>query len=428
MALSPLKQDKAEKKKSAQKVIAENGKMEGPQVNEYYIRLSARYKIAKFSSMLVLILFILFMVTSFREEITVENLRYFLTYIDTRQPDSTGSGDQIQHEAESVIDMGLYKGSLALVGNETVSLYDLQGDTIFTVSKANSSPILLTSDKYMLVYNIGGTSYQIYNTVSCLHEDTFGYPISCAALNDNGMFLVATKSREYRAVVHVYDKDFNDIYHWSSPDKYVVAADIHNNDKEFVIAAFGTTQTGEYYTEVLVCETGVEEKKAQFQIDNAMPLSVAYSANGGFVLLCDTGFYFYNASCELTQTVSFSGEIPIRAETSGDYSYYAMNKNVVGSTHDVTVLGDTGNVLFTGQIDGEISDSVLCTDAAYFLLEREVVRAAYQTQQIISKPVTAGAVKILAIDMNTLLICRQNQSEILDVDAYFFASDGSSAE
>ena len=204
-----------------------------------------------------------------------------------------------------------------------------------------------------------------------MHEDTFGYPISCAALNDNGMFLVATKSREYRAVVHVYDKDFNDIYHWSSPDKYVVAADIHINDKEFVIAAFGTTQTGEYYTEVLVCETGVEEKKAQFQIDNAMPLSVAYSANGGFVLLCDTGFYFYNASCELTQTVSFSGEIPIRAETSGDYSYYAMNKNVVGSTHDVTVLGDTGNVLFTGQIDGEISDSVLCTDAAYFLLERE---------------------------------------------------------
>ena len=79
----------------------------------------------------------------------------------------------------------------------------MQGDTLLSVSKTNSSPILLTSDKYILVYNAGGNSFQIYSTVSCLYEDTFDYAISCAALNDNGMFLVATKSREYRSVVHV---------------------------------------------------------------------------------------------------------------------------------------------------------------------------------------------------------------------------------
>ena len=428
MALSPLKSEKKDRKQFERKNTAENGTPDGPQINDYYIRLSTRYKVAKFSSMLALILFILFMVTSFREEITVENLRYFLRYIDTRQPDTAQESDRIQHEAESVIDMGLYKGSLVLVGNETVSLYDMQGDTLLSVSKTNSSPILLTSDKYILVYNAGGNSFQIYSTVSCLYEDTFDYAISCAALNDNGMFLVATKSREYRSVVHVYDKDFRDIYHWSSPDKYVAAADIKNNDKEFVIAAFGTTQSGDYYTEILVCETGKEEKKAQLRIENAMPLSVAYTARGGFVLFCDTGFYFYNESCELIKTVGFSGEIPVRAETVGDYSYYAMNKNVVGSTHDVTVLDDTGNILFAGQIDGEITDSVLCADAAYFLLEREVVRAAYQTQQTISKTVTAGAMKIMAPDVNTLLICRQSQSEILDVDEYFFGVDETAEE
>ena len=57
-------------------------RLDMPDTNEYYFSLSQRFKLAKYVVFLSLILFIVFMVTGYGEEITVENLRYLLKYMD----------------------------------------------------------------------------------------------------------------------------------------------------------------------------------------------------------------------------------------------------------------------------------------------------------------------------------------------------------
>ena len=49
------------------------------------------------------------------------------------------------------------------------------------------------------------------------------------------------------------------------------------------------------------------------------------------------------------------------------------NKNVVGSQHEITVTDRDGNVLFSKNVEGEITDCTSSGDMLYFLMERQLV-------------------------------------------------------
>ena len=377
-----------------------------------------------FSLVIVMAVFMIAMFSVYRDEITVENLKYFLRYIDTRQAEKSATTDTIiYNDTESIVQFGVYKNGLVVVGYDRVQIFDLTGEAILDIDQSNSAPQLVSSDEYMLIYNIGGTTFQVYNSLSKEYEASLEYPISCAAVGDTGTFLIASRAMEYRSVVCVYNKNFEQIYRWYTPDKLVMDADFRDGDKEFLIAALGTTTDGICYTEIIVCETDTEEKKAQFRITDEIIYRARYTSDGGYILIGGKAIYFYNAAGEMIKTVSYSGYTPVMVGTNGEMTYFSLNKNIVGSNYEVTVTDDTGEILYVGSVSGEITTALLHGDALYVLMDRSILRISLETGNQIEKEITANCVSVEALDADTLMLCYAGETRIIDIDRFFFGEE-----
>ena len=83
----------------------------------YYFRIAKRIRVLMFSLVIVMAVFMIAMFSVYRDEITVENLKYFLRYIDTRQAEKSATTDTIiYNDTESIVQFGVYKNGLVVVG------------------------------------------------------------------------------------------------------------------------------------------------------------------------------------------------------------------------------------------------------------------------------------------------------------------------
>ena len=132
------------------------------QASAYYFKIAKRFRVLTYLLLAGMIVFIIAMFSVNRDEITVENLRYFLRYIDTRQAEKSATTDTIVYgDTESIVRFGVYRNGLAVIGHDRVQIFDLTGEEILDINQSNAAPQLLTSDEYMLIYNIGGTTFQV---------------------------------------------------------------------------------------------------------------------------------------------------------------------------------------------------------------------------------------------------------------------------
>lgn len=408
-------QDQNEKKTSASLNTGAKTEKE----NEAYLHYAKQTKIlrrVRVIAVIVLISFLVMMVVLFRDSITIENLQYFLRYLDTRQAQSD-TISSIPYDSSSVSDIAVYKGGLAMVDSASVSLYDLNGDVIMTKEAANTSPLISSGDTTFLVYNIGGNTVQMYNSLTCLFEQTYDNPISCAAVNNDGMFFVGTRSMEYRSVIDVYNKNFELIYQWFSPDKYLMCADLKDGGDALVTAAIYANEDGSSSAVVSVYRTNSEDVQSEITLTDQIPLSVHFQSNGGIVLITDRGLQFYDDALKLKNEVTYTGYVPVRAESFDEYSYFALNKNVVGSQHEITVTDRDGNVLFSKNVEGEITDCTRSGDMLYFLMERQLVCVSPRDGRVSKLDIDAGATAITATE-NDLLICRPGVTDVLSISTF----------
>lgn len=408
-------QDQNEKKTSASLNTGAKTEKE----NEAYLHYAKQAKIlrrVRVIAVIVLISFLVMMVVLFRDSITIENLQYFLRYLDTRQVQSD-TISSIPYDSSSVSDIAVYKGGLAMVDSASVSLYDLNGDVIMTKEAANTSPLISSGDTTFLVYNIGGNTVQMYNSLTCLFEQTYDNPISCAAVNNDGMFFVGTRSMEYRSVIDVYNKNFELIYQWFSPDKYLMCADLKDGGDSLVTAAIYANEDGSSSAVVSVYRTNSEDVQSEITLTDQIPLSVHFQSNGGIVLITDRGLQFYDDALKLKNEVTYTGYVPVRAESFDEYSYFALNKNVVGSQHEITVTDRDGNVLFSKNVEGEITDCTRSGDMLYFLMERQLVCVSPRDGRVSKLDIDAGATAITATE-NDLLICRPGVTDVLSISTF----------
>ena len=387
----------------------------------YYFRIAKRFRILTYILLGVMIVFIITMFSVNRDEITVENLRYFLRYIDTRQAEKSATTDTIVFgDMEAIVRFGVYRGGLAVIGRDRVQIFDLTGEEILDINQSNAAPQLLTSDEYMMIYNIGGTTFQLYNSLSREYEESYAYPIGCAALGDSGAFLVTTRSMEYRSVVNVYNKNFSQIYRWYSPDKHVMDASFRDGDEEFVIAALGTRDDGICYSEIILCQTDREEKRAQFTLEDEIIYRARYTQDGGLVLIGGKAVYVYDSEMNRISEVSYGGYTPVMLDSDGEMTYFTLNKNIVGSNYTVTVLDALGNVVYSGDVQGEITCALMQKDAIYLLFDRSVMRISLETGAQISREIAPNCITVEALDDQTLMLCYAEQANVIEVDPFFF--------
>ena len=174
----------------------------------YYATVSARYKIAQRVLVALLVVFLLFSIFTNIREITYGNLFYFARDFGNAVDIASIDYETLSYDVYQNQNFSLYRGGLAAVSPSNISVYTATGRRTLKSRADFVVPYAVCSEKYVLVYDMSGNSFSVYNSFSKVHTESFDEPITDAYISDSGVFAVVTSSASYRSVINVYNKNF----------------------------------------------------------------------------------------------------------------------------------------------------------------------------------------------------------------------------
>lgn len=375
-----------------------------PKVNPYYLVLSGRFKFAKYLSICFLVAFLLSIILLFRDEITVENLRYLIKDFEMGDSLKLTSGDEIKYDADTQLDLEMYKGDLVVAGSSYFYLCDLQGNKRLYEKSTFSNPIIVSSDKYLLVYGLSEYTYTLYNTFSKLHTESFDYPITGAAVSDKGLYAIVTKTTEYRSVVYLYNSSFERIGAIYK-DKYIMDVSFNNDSSELLITSL-YSKNGNYCTEIVNYAPYSDKPNSSLEVEGSMVIQSGYNSKGGFSVMYDNKIEFYNKSSELCNTYNFPNNIvPVDTEITADYTAITYTENIVGDNIKVIVFDQNGDVVLDANAEGQPLKITCSENSVFVLLNGKVCKIDINTGDLEYFDTEKNAIELLVINEKSVLVC-----------------------
>ncbi len=110
------------------------------------------------------------------------------------------------------------------------------GKTIFSVQHAFIDPVLTVCNKGALVYNLGGTGYQLISKEGEVFSAEMKDDILVADCSDSGVYAIVTESGGYLSKLYVYNEDNEQIFAYSFADYYVTSVSLNSSGSRAVVA------------------------------------------------------------------------------------------------------------------------------------------------------------------------------------------------
>lgn len=387
-----------------------------PSVTEYYINLSRRFRALKFICIAVFVLFTITVVTFNRDRITIENFQYMLRYLDVDTSSYGDSVNRISYQADANLKIDVYRGDLAIAAGNSITVKSPSGNIILDHSNNIVAPIPVPSDKYLLLYDLGGKEYALYNTFTCLHTGQYEYPITCAACADNGSYALVTSSSNYRSVVHIYDKNFKQISRISK-DKLVMDLAFNEDGSRLVILS-AYAEDGEFCTELQILDPYSDIPIQTLQLRDVFPISVDWHDDSFSVIFGDS-IRFYSDDGTLIACRTYR-KTPITFASNENYVAVVANDNAIGDVFQVQILNRTGESVFSGHVSGKIISVAFSTHYAYVLSSTAIYRidpinATMQSNQIDAR----SASGLAAISDQVLFVTYASEAISINTSAFY---------
>ncbi len=318
--------------------------------NLYYIRVSARYRIVKWILLLVFSLYLSVMLLTHRESMTYENLLYLMRDFNV----AYGSSDHfssVVYEEQPNMSFASYKDQLVVAGSAELSVYSGDGTVTLSDEPNCLSPVLESSDKYLLLYDEGGTFYALYTSLACVLRENAQSLIQCAAVSDAGPYAIATRSGESKYSVSLYNASFQKIASYYR-DNYVIDLSFSSDGKWLVIVGV-CAEDGSMRGVVTLCRVGSDET-VEIRLSDQFPLSAAYLEDGTLAVVTDTSVLLYNRDGTLKHTHPFESMILTCMNISDTHVAVVCSENILGTSSRAFVIDSEGRVLTEREFDEKV--------------------------------------------------------------------------
>jgi len=384
------------------KIVPVSGKI-GPQVNRYYRKISKRYRAIGALLMAVLILYIALIIMFFGEYITYDNLKYLARDLGSVSSLSGDGFTKIVFNGGNEIDFQGFRGGLSVSDTDSYQYYDSAGILLVDEAVSYADAQMVASEKYLLLYDLGGTGYSVFNQLTCVIEREADGKLIAADIAGGGEMILVMRSRETRFVVEYYNSTFKktmNIY----KDNYVMDAAISPNGDHIVICSAVSSDT-DFDCEIDICAAGETKSRAVINYAHTMPLDV-YGVDDGFVLLCDNGIYFYGYDGVKKSEFKFSGMTLKYADMKDNKVVVVGGVNALGTENRVIAIDTAGNTLYDQTVSRDITGiyaSPYESDAICYLKNADSVTMITPSGEQNFKPESGEIVKAIPTEHGAIL-------------------------
>lgn len=366
-----------------------------------------KYRLYKLIALTALVAFILSGFVLFENDITMENLRYLVKYLDFSAGGAFNDGTVIHYNADTENRFYVFRGDLAIINGSGVSLYDRRGSIVMSDSFSMSDPIAVCSDKYLAVYDLGGNVLRLYNSFSLLLEKSFDYPVQSVSMNSDGAFCVVTSARSYHSAVYVYDEDFQEVKNWFSADKFATDACLSDDDRLLITAV--KVVDGSLQTELLELKLDRKDEQISFVLNDQLPIAHD-SIENGTLLLSDESLKYIVAGED--RGSAFFEEDSLQMVAFGEERCAVLQDDLsVGVSFSLRIFDRAANELFRFPFSVQVRDLKVYRDTVYVLTHQSLY--VISDMGVIEEHVLDGdytAVGVLS--PNCVILCSESTAVI----------------
>lgn len=231
------------------------------------------------------------------------------------------SGGGYPVEAPGGKSKGLYTAAnnLVVVNDTDLFMYNASGSQIFTVKHRMANPMAQSAGNFLLIYDRGGKSYNLYNRITPSVDGKTENPIYAGATAADGTFVIASRSEDYLSQVVVYSHNGQEKYSWNYSDKMVTNVALSPSGENMAVAAL-YAQDGILYSQLAIYRKG--ELAASRSFENEV--------------MCHLLFAEEDRITGITDATAFS--IDSKGKMLGEYHYQGQSLSAFAATENSTAL------------------------------------------------------------------------------------------
>ncbi len=346
------------------------------QHNEYYYKVSKRYRTLKFLSLGALILYLIGMLALNRSQITYENLVYLMKDLDT-DVDAAGTVfKEIKYDESLKLSGAVYKGYFAAATTGSFTLFNTTGSAEREYSISMENPKVLAGEKYVMVYDVGGNSYSLYTSIVDVLTKQSDQIIQGGALSDSGAFALICRARENRYVVNFYDENFREVSKIYK-DKYVMDVSLSPDGSRYMIASCEVSGS-DVTCEVMKGRCDSDDEFVTTRIDGAMPLKTGFFSDGSSCVVCDDAVCFFSKDGAKAAEYELTGHGISGVSFAKDKVMVVESDNIVESSNTAAVYDLKGNEITKYHVMTKIAACALGDDNMFFAFDGVLNRIDFE--------------------------------------------------
>lgn len=341
--------------------------------NDYYEAVSQRFGLMQVFLYLFLLAFVSVSLLTNTDLITYHNLYYFVKDLNAASEDvDVLRSDAVSYPTDASQSFALYRQGLAIAGNTSVTVFTASGRQTISQNVQYQNPVAVGTGKYLLVYELDGTQYSLYNSYTQIHSGKTESPIRCAAMSQCGMYAIVTETEQYASVVDLYSSDFEQLnrYRYSG---YVT--DVSVNDKgNYLSVLVSRAENGTFVTDLKIYEPKKDTLFSECVIGDGLGLRCGFTDSEKIAVLCSDGVYYISVGGKLVSETSFDGMEVSQFYLNDNGCVAVLKKNGNISEHRVIVFDKDGEILYRDAVNRTVKSAVLGDGEVFLMCSDGVLR------------------------------------------------------
>lgn len=379
----------------------------------YYASVSAWYKVFQRIFFVGFIVFSLSSILMNFKHITYDNFFYLVKDFNTAVDTENVNYETLSYDASTDQSFTLYRGGIAVVSRSKVSAFTATGRRTLNSNASYSKPFAVASDKYLLVYDMGDSTFSIYNSFAKVYTENLDYPVTGACFSESGNFAILTRSAEYESDIIVYNENFERLARYSRAS-YAVDISLDENSEQLG-AVYVDTKDGIVDTKVVFYDLGEHKKVGEYSYPGEFPLSCTFLDSGGFAAVTDGALRIFDRALnEKKVSDSYSSNEVSAVFADENYAAVAFNNGIITDQTEIIVFDKRGELVYNEVILSSVEQLSVCDGYIFAKNSTGVVRVRIKDSSLEQLVCQDGV--MLVYDRSTALVCAESKAVYLKFD------------
>lgn len=297
----------------------------------------------------------------FRDKLNMDALKRYITYRSITR-NSQGQAQSFSYNGTPSDSFARLDGSLLVADDTGTRLYSPSGNLLSEEAIDLSSPVIDSSGRYAVVYDVGGHSLRLYSSSgSILQLENEGKLLS-ARVNPSGWLAVTHQESGHKGAVTIYDGQQKKRMRFNISSRFVMDAVVSEDNSSVAVVSMGQMDNAfssflSFYALDPSLEAGTHLNSApvsEVSLGNSVSLALQTYGNSLHVL-GDNSLTICSNQGKILAQYDYSNRYLKEFSMDGrNFTALLLGKYRAGSSADLVVVDESGEAAHTLSLNEQV--------------------------------------------------------------------------